>query len=75
VSETTPDCYDYVRRTYPQWTTTNEHSGDVVCEHGTAIDVHCCNCHSGFLFDWKNCVCHWPDSEPAADEDGDFCHG
>lgn len=25
--------------------------GDVVCEHGTAVDVHCCNCHSGFIFD------------------------
>lgn len=21
------------------------------CEHGTAWDVHCCGCHSGFLFD------------------------
>jgi hypothetical protein len=35
----------------------NEQSGDVVCEHGTAIDVHCCNCHSGFLFDWDGCSC------------------
>jgi hypothetical protein len=25
--------------------------GDAVCEHGTAMDVHCCNCHSGFIFD------------------------
>lgn len=24
---------------------------DAVCEHGTAMDVHCCNCHSGFIFD------------------------
>ena len=24
---------------------------DIVCEHGTAMDVHCCNCHSGFIFD------------------------
>lgn len=24
---------------------------DVVCEHGTAADVHCCGCHSGFLFE------------------------
>jgi hypothetical protein len=31
--------------------------GDVVCEHGTAMDVHCCNCHSGFLFDASACVC------------------
>ena len=21
------------------------------CEHGTAMDVHCCHCHSGFIFD------------------------
>lgn len=21
------------------------------CEHGTALDVHCCNCHSGFIFE------------------------
>ena len=27
-------------------------NGDVVCvEHGTAIDVHCCHCHNGFIFD------------------------
>jgi hypothetical protein len=30
---------------------------DPVCEHGTAMDVHCCNCHSGFLFDADSCVC------------------
>jgi hypothetical protein len=30
---------------------------DVVCEHGTAMDVHCCNCHSGFLFDLTACSC------------------
>jgi hypothetical protein len=24
---------------------------DVVCQHGTAMDVHCCNCHSGFIFE------------------------
>lgn len=29
---------------------------DMVCEHGTAMDVHCCNCHSGFIFD-VNHVC------------------
>ena len=28
-----------------------------VCEHGTAVDVHCCNCHSGFLFNVEACVC------------------
>lgn len=33
---------------------------DWVCEHGTAIDVHCCNCHSGFLFDSESCVCVFP---------------
>jgi hypothetical protein len=31
--------------------------GDMVCEHGTAADVHCCNCHSGFLFDIDSCEC------------------
>jgi hypothetical protein len=30
---------------------------DVTCEHGVAMDVHCCNCHSGFLFDAASCVC------------------
>lgn len=30
---------------------------DAVCKHGTALDVHCCNCHSGFLFDAASCVC------------------
>ena len=29
----------------------------MVCEHGTAMDVHCCNCHSGFQFDADNCAC------------------
>ena len=24
---------------------------DAVCQHGTAMDVHCCHCHSGFIFD------------------------
>jgi hypothetical protein len=24
---------------------------DEVCEHGVAMDVHCCNCHTGFIFD------------------------
>lgn len=31
--------------------------GDWACEHGTASDVHCCNCHNGFLFDSTRCVC------------------
>lgn len=26
-------------------------SPDATCKHGTALDVHCCNCHSGFIFD------------------------
>jgi hypothetical protein len=31
---------------------TRAENGDVVCvAHGTAIDVHCCNCHNGFIFD------------------------
>lgn len=31
---------------------TKASNGDVVCvAHGTAIDVHCCHCHSGFIFD------------------------
>ncbi len=30
---------------------------DPVCEHGTAMDVHCCGCHSGFLFDIQSCTC------------------
>lgn len=40
----------------PQWHK-QEGTGDVVCEHGTAIDVHCCGCHSGFLFDIESCAC------------------
>lgn len=35
--------------------------GDYVCEHGVAMDVHCCNCHSGFIFD-RDHVCV-PDPE------------
>jgi hypothetical protein len=30
--------------------------GDAACEHGTAWDVHCCNCHSGF-FPPDDCCC------------------
>ncbi len=30
---------------------------DVTCEHGVAMDVHCCGCHSGFLFDSMSCTC------------------
>lgn len=38
-------------------------SVEPTCEHGVAWDVHCCNCHSGFIFD-KTHEC--PD--PAAQE-------
>lgn len=30
--------------------------GDAVCKHGVAVDVHCCNCHSGF-FPPDDCCC------------------
>lgn len=30
---------------------------EVRCEHGVAMDVHCCGCHSGFLFDIMTCTC------------------
>ncbi len=31
---------------------------DHVCRHGTAVDVHCCDCgRSGFLFNADDCVC------------------
>ena len=30
---------------------------DIVCEHGVSMDVHCCGCHSGFLFDVMACTC------------------
>jgi hypothetical protein len=36
---------------------TKNPDGDWVCEHGTASDVHCCGCHSGFLFDRTTCTC------------------
>lgn len=31
-------------------------AGDHVCKHGTAMDVHCCGCHSGFIFE-RDHVC------------------
>jgi len=37
--------------------------GDWVCEHGIAVDVHCCNCHNGFLFDASSCVCAFDDPD------------
>jgi hypothetical protein len=33
---------------------------DVTCRHGVALDVHCCNCHSGFIFDLNHeCEERW----------------
>jgi hypothetical protein len=46
---------------------TQDETGEWHCEHGTALDVHCCNCHSGFLFDIDWCVCLL-DQSPAARE-------
>jgi hypothetical protein len=37
---------------------------DMVCNHGVAMDVHCCGCHSGFLFDIATCVCLGRQKEP-----------
>lgn len=31
-------------------------AGDHVCQHGTAMDVHCCGCHNGFIFE-RDHVC------------------
>lgn len=45
-----------------------EHNGEYACEHGTALDVHCCNCHSGFLFDINSCVCEFEPQSPVARE-------
>ena len=35
----------------------SQQAEDPICAHGVALDVHCCNCHSGFLFDPDSCVC------------------
>jgi hypothetical protein len=35
---------------------------DPTCIHGTALDVHCCNCHGGFLFEGQTCTCTFPAS-------------
>lgn len=32
-------------------------AAEPTCQHGKALDVHCCGCHSGFLFDPSTCVC------------------
>jgi hypothetical protein len=52
----------------PVWTDRRAEGGDVVCQHGTAIDVHCCNCHSGFLFSTEDCECEFDDE---GDDDGE----
>ena len=44
---------------------------DPVCEHGTALDVHCCNCHSGFLFDADACVCTFRSGRYFLSQDND----
>ena len=51
-------------------TWTKDDQGDLVCEHGTAADVHCCNCHAGFQFDYKNCVCVFEDDDPSTVPEG-----
>lgn len=38
-------------------TPTQNSAGAWICEHGTSMDVHCCGCHSGFLFDVMACTC------------------
>jgi hypothetical protein len=45
---------------------------DVTCRHGVALDVHCCNCHSGFIFD-LNHECEEPmaDVKKAREETGE----
>lgn len=30
---------------------------DETCQHGLAWDMHCCDCHSGFLFFPEYCTC------------------
>lgn len=60
--------------TNPPWTPVWSQASpdaDVVCEHGTASDVHCCGCHHGFLFTPESCTCPpWddPDSEMYIDD-------
>ena len=33
-----------------EWRIERNFTRDEVCKHGTASDVHCCGCHSGFTF-------------------------
>lgn len=50
-----------------------EEREDTGCKHGTAWDVHCCGCHSGFLFNADH-VCPEDDEDredrEAGDDDG-----
>jgi hypothetical protein len=48
-------------------------TADETCEHGTAIDVHCCNCHGWFLFDVQTCVCKFDPPIGAYDDEQPKC--
>jgi hypothetical protein len=37
--------------------TKKEHTPDVVCKHGTAMDVHCCGCRRSGFFPPDDCSC------------------
>lgn len=57
---------------------TQNEQGDWVCEHGTAMDVHCCGCHSGFLFfpaDECTCLTLTEQAEVAEVQDGGLING
>ncbi len=54
------DCV-LVRRSVEGTSQPREPEHDHVCKHGTAMDVHCCNCHSGFIFDYRH---ECPDPAP-----------
>lgn len=54
-----------------QRATAAESEAEPTCEHGAALDVHCCNCHSGFIFD-RHHECPDEEGEDYGDgEDGD----
>lgn len=42
---------------------------DQVCRHGVATDVHCCGCHSGFLFEGGEHDCQATIDERRADDE------
>jgi len=54
----TPECdcdrCTSARKSAPKPTGGASPQADATCEHGTAMDVHCCNCHSGFIFDMNH---------------------